>query len=123
MKKLLLIFVIIGLLVGGYTLLSNPDDVPPGAPEVIVGITGRWMSLDDENSVMVLDADGSFEDYYDGEPLGTGTWLLSQDTLVKRMDGEELTYAVLTLTKDSLVLSYTGRGNTLRYSRVMPEEL
>ena len=104
------------MLVSRRTTLPSVESSP--APSVLAGIQGRWMSLDDENSVVVFGSDGLYEDLYDGAFISTGTWELDGDTLTKRADDDSMTYVVLELTEESLVLSYTARGNTLSYVRV-----
>ena len=91
-------------------------------PSISAGIQGRWISLDDTKSVMIFRSGGVYEDVYDGAFISSGTWELDGDALTKRMDDDSLVYVVLELTEGSLVLSYTARGNTLRYVRVVKLE-
>ena len=126
MKKFIFVVLVLGLVAGGYVLVSRRATVPvvesSPVPSISAGIQGRWISLDDTKSVMIFRSGGVYEDVYDGAFISSGTWELDGDALTKRMDDDSLVYVVLELTEGSLVLSYTARGNTLRYVRVVKLE-
>lgn len=91
-------------------------------------VVGTWRSTTDPKSVEVYNADGTTESRYDDEVLSTDTWELYTDDaaaynpsgLFMRVTSEDevYEYAIISLTADTLELSYLDRGNTLSYTRV-----
>ena len=110
---------------------NAPDDnVAPGA------VTGTWQSKDDSKAVLVLTADGVYEDRYDGEVVDSGTWLISSGLDVEAgidpkdldfasslylkkvgVNSESFYYNIAVANESELVITYL-LGDVLRFQRV-----
>jgi len=91
-------------------------------------LVGSWQSEDDAKSVMFFEEDGTLENIYDGETIGTGTWEVVDSLpnigesptgafLRTVVMGEEYLYTVVSLSEENLELTYLARGNTLKFIR------
>jgi hypothetical protein len=147
-RKLVLgIVVVIALAVvgGWYWFMMRPVADVETAPETEdaarpeadaeLSITGAWRSADDARFVREFRADGTVEDRYEGDEGATvsGAWNVVADPaseqaelpsaegmrVVKIQFPEEVLYfSVVNVTDTELELSYLGRGNTLRFTRI-----
>jgi hypothetical protein len=90
-------------------------------------IQGTWTSLDDDKSVIEFNKN-EIVDYYDNSKMSEGTFKIYNDSnfisinnngsgLVSLINGERYEYSILSLSENSLILSYLPRGNTLKYSK------
>ena len=82
-------------------------------------LIGRWMSLDDDKSVIEFTSETK-TDYYDGENMGTDGYLFDSEGRLSVAMGEDepLLYEVVELSDTDLTLRYLARGNDLRYRRM-----
>ncbi len=126
MRQTLLFFIAISA-IGTAVLTGNPIADEGAEQELTVeiareAIVGRWQARDDEASVVVYAADGSAQDVYDDETIGTGTWeIVDNDGTIELrviIDGLDLDYEVASVLDDYLWLIYLARGNSLHYNRV-----
>lgn len=75
--------------------------------------------MDDSRSRIVFTADTQL-DYYDGKLLHSSRYVRAGDELtVTGKDGSDYHYAIISLSATQLTLIYLGRGNILRYKRVV----
>ncbi len=124
-KILSAVLLVIGIGVGYFTFTMDKDEVLEVSvvEKSPVFIVGTWQSDDDSNSVMVYDQNGGTQDLYNGKVISKGTWSLTEvdseggEVLSIMKDGERFDYTVLESTKETLVLSYRARGNTLTFHK------
>jgi hypothetical protein len=105
-----------------FRAVSTEEQVTEDAP-----LLGMWRSKDDDKAFKVFRTGNGFEEGYDGEVLSTGTWRVAMDgdaevITVTDSEGEVFEYSIASLTEGELELIYLGRGNILRYERVMEGE-
>lgn len=101
-------------------------------------IVGTWESVDDANSIVTYNNNGTFRSLYDGAEMQNGTWeMFTLDGAdggpagnfirihndLDTTGGEDVELAVVEAAGDTLTLSLLGRGNTLEYRRVVEESL
>lgn len=80
-------------------------------------LQGKWVSLDDAKSEVQFDG-SKVIDYYDGENLSDGTFVIQNAShLIETINGEKFEYTITELSNTNLTLIYLGRGNILRYQR------
>ena len=96
-------------------------------------LQGKWQSLDDKTNFLVFDKNQRKEiakgmSNWDMEPFTLSNKCLIESD--KEMTGEpekdkyiscvksDMCWYIISINKDFLELSYTGRGNTLKYKRV-----
>jgi len=93
-------------------------------------LQGKWKSIDDEKSVIQFSGKKQIG-IYDGKEVMTGSFKLYETSPVGEEDRENKNgkylvvhdqedlfhYRILELTEKKLTLSYSPRGNTLRYER------
>jgi len=114
----LFLLAVLGVIAIVSLLNSEPDE-----NHDVSGFVGHWQSTDDVNSEVVYNADGTMQDIYSGEVLGSGTWEIPPGSyafprLETNIDGNTYTYSVLNVESDAMSLSYLARGNTLNYRRL-----
>jgi len=81
-------------------------------------IQGKWISKDDENSV--IEFKGNIrKDIYDEEELDQGIFEFNQDQkkLTVTIDEDIFEYTINELTENSLIMMFLPRGNILRYTK------
>jgi len=76
-------------------------------------IQGRWQSLDDENSIIEFNGNNKI-DYYKDELIEQNEYVIEGD----RLTSGDMTYTIVELTEDTLILTYLARGNTLNYGKI-----
>lgn len=96
-------------------------------------LQGKWQSLDDKTNFLVFDKNLRKEiangmKNWDSEPFTLSNKCLNESDKV--MNGEpekdkyisciksDMCWYIISINKDFLELSYTGRGNALKYKRV-----
>lgn len=96
-------------------------------------LQGKWQSLDDKTNFLVFDKNQRKEiakgmSNWDIEPFTLSNKCLNESD--KEMTGEpekdkyiscvksDMCWYIISINKDFLELSYTGRGNSLKYKRV-----
>jgi hypothetical protein len=90
-------------------------------------IQGKWTSVEDSNSVIEFNGNTKI-DYYSGSKMDEGSFGLYEGKsfinsnnngsyLRATIDGDSFDYYIVSVSEDSLVLSYLPRGNTLNYRR------
>ncbi|QSH39382.1 hypothetical protein JXR01_03740 [Candidatus Kaiserbacteria bacterium] len=133
MNKIAPIVIILIALIGiaWYYVSSDTNKAPEPTQTDVVAVTekmvGEWKSVDDEKSVVVFNANGTTMDIYDGEQLAQGVWEVFETTpqessgprLRTTINGEEFDYTIWNVDETELVINYSARGNTLRYTRVV----
>lgn len=98
------------------TPLDKTDEISSANTEAFK-IEGRWQSVDDKESIIEF-SNLLKIDYYGDLLMSEAAYQLEEDILrVDSIDGE-LLYTVIKISQDTLVLSYTDRGNTLNYTRI-----
>ncbi len=136
MNKFVYILVaVIIVIVGAWFFTQNKDSV--GVAELRQHIVGTWQSLDDGKSVEVYIDNGTSRSLYDGQELANGTWEIytkdganggPSDNFIRKIDSTNVAgdgvfeYAILEADGDTLMLTYLGRGNILRYKRIADEQ-
>lgn len=101
---------------------------PPLLGDVQPHLVGTWQSVPDSASVLVLQATGTVEQWYNGERLDTGTWYATSTVpaayagveayLVQSYEDDTLYYGIFAATETALVLNHLARGNMLEYRRI-----
>jgi len=145
-----IVIVVIIIIIGIWFFGQNKEDATPIATpgdteipalsvdQIRQNLVGTWRSLDDDKSIATYNDNGTFRALYDGLEQQNGAWemytlegknggpsgnfMRTIDSYDTRGDGI-LEYAIIEATGDALTLSYMGRGNTLRYERVIVEPL
>lgn len=80
-------------------------------------LQGRWVSVDDQNSVIQFSG-STVTEYYQNEKVSAGDFAVKNSArLVETINGEEFEYAIAELNSTDLILSYLARGNTLKYKK------
>ena len=83
-------------------------------------ILGQWISSEDQKYRLAV-TDSTFVEYYDKDSAEIFKYELEGQKLFKTgADGTVYEYAVMSLSKDILVLQYLPRGNLLSFQRKIP---
>ena len=111
------------------------DDEAMAVDAISTNMIGSWKSLDDEKYILVLKEDNTYEDWYEGDSVGTGTWSLFTDPVAQDLDietsfensvflekkdgttGEVFYYNVAVASSEELTITYL-LGDVLRFGRV-----
>ncbi|PCI90319.1 hypothetical protein COB18_01025 [Candidatus Kaiserbacteria bacterium] len=137
MKKIITTLVVIGALVAVWYFIDGNKESETMISEtsrIQVALVGTWSSVDDQESVVAFDSDGTFSDTYNDVSVEVGSWEVYEQSgtvdeptgifLRKTTNDGEMLYAVLTIDTEILSLSYLARGNTLNYTRIAnPSEI
>jgi len=86
------------------------------APDSYSVIQGRWISVDDNDSVIEFIGDKKI-DYYQDEEISEREFEINENNLIVRGDDDNFEYEIVELSDEMLELIYLPRGNTLRYTR------
>jgi hypothetical protein len=121
MRYLALLLVLLTL-----TSCAGEADAPLPAdlrPSESAPLGGVWQSADDAASTLEL-TDGRFRERYDGEAMADESFEIvdscdgSPEVEAGYLSvGDGRCFALVEVSDQVLVLSYVGRGNTLRYVR------
>lgn len=135
-KQLLIIFTL--LLFSSLIFISCKNEKPGPQPQAeqtqaqptekttLEKLQGRWMSVDDPNSVIEISGNRKTE-YYEDQLMQTSEFEIldkcksgfsKPDIEGEYIDDGELCHKIDELTDTSLVLIYMDRGNTLRYKKL-----
>lgn len=79
----------------------------------IISIEGRWQAVDDVNTIVEF-KEGEKYEYYSDELMSQENYEITGDHLV----AGDMEYTIVEVTKDSLMLTYLPRGNTLKYKKI-----
>jgi len=84
---MLIMALVLGMMVTG---CGGSGNNAPGA----AGLVGTWQCTSCGMAVSVLNGDGTFRAYWDGEPDGAGTWAASGNilTITEGGDSDEFTF-------------------------------
>lgn len=113
----------------GAVAVADPGADPYG--DLVVGMQGRWQSVDDPQSMVEVDG-LIWSDVYGDEALGQSVMALGEGcsdgsategpTLelftIGSLDAPSMCYSVVTAAEGRMELIYLPRGNTLAYQRV-----
>lgn len=133
-KNIIFLVTAIVILFNGVAIAQNKIVKPTSsALSTSELLQGKWQSLDDKTNFLVFDktqrkeiAKGMKD--WDIEPYSLSNKCLNESDKV--MNGEpekdkyisclksDMCWYIISINKDFLTLSYTGRGNTLKYKRV-----
>ncbi len=99
-------------------------------------LVGTWRSSDDEKYTMAIQADGDYEEFYDGSPVSEGTWSIFTDISEKGFvagdfsfanelylekkdadTGESFYYNIAAVSENELIITYLF-GDVFRFERV-----
>jgi len=116
---------------------AQPNPAPPNLAVVHAMLAGTWQSTDDTKFTRELDADGRSADRYEGDESGTavGSWTLFLGSAAPRalagrkfepngvyllldQNGDQLLFALVTLSPQELRMIYLERGNVLSFVRL-----
>jgi len=124
MKKALILFIVVVLMIGSYglyqVLLGGEVEVQVEETESVSDLLqGKWRAVDDVNSVIEF-KDGEKIDYYSGQKMFEGIFGIDElDEHITVSDGEEnFEYGIVELSEKNLSLMYLPRGNILKYEKV-----
>jgi len=81
-------------------------------------VPGNWKSDEDSMSQMILKADGTVENIYNGDSVSFGTWTTEGYKLKIMDEGEEFVYTVIFAGSKRLELTYLETGDTLNFVRM-----
>jgi len=84
---------------------------------MISKLFGRWVSLDDEKSVIEF-TDSTKIDTYNGEKMSEDIFKLNEKHLTVGAGDDLFEYDIIEITDETLTMIYLGRGNILRYQRL-----
>jgi len=136
-KNVLFLIIAIGILFGtksnAQSKIAKTTNSKVSALSTNDLLQGKWQSLDDKTNFLVFDKNLRKEiakgmKNWDSEPFNLSNKCLNESD--KEMIGEpekdkyiscnqsDMCWYIITINKDFLELSYTGRGNTLKYKRV-----
>ena len=121
------IFLIVGVLIvlGLWLVLflakENNSETPktPKTNKIVSDnlLIGRWLSLDDCDSMIEFDEDNKI-DYYQGEKISEDKYDQERDNIVVKTEEGKMEYKIIEISSKKLILIYLARGNTLSYKKV-----
>jgi len=134
MKKVLILFVVVVLIIIGYVLYQNlsEDEKVLQEEEVLLEedqieqtknvfdlLQGKWRADDDINSVIEF-RDGEKIDYYSDQIMFEGVFEIDEtEEHITVSEGEDVfEYGIVELSEQSLSLMYLPRGNILKYEKI-----
>lgn len=150
MKGILYIVVIIAVGVAGVWFYGQNNEKTETLPSTDVedplilddlsslraNIVGTWQSTDDVDETVTYNNNGSFRNLYGGSEMQNGEWEMYEEdgtdggpsgifirtvNTLNSAEGDAIEYTVVEANGDTLALSLLGRGNTLRYIRVIEQ--
>jgi len=121
------IFLIVGVLIvlGLWLILflakENNSETPkiPKTNKIVSDnlLIGKWLSLDDCDSMIEFDEDNKI-DYYQGEKISEDKYDQERDNIVVKTEEGKMEYKIVEISSKKLILIYLARGNTLSYKKV-----
>jgi hypothetical protein len=99
-----------------------------------IDLSGTWHSNEDFSYIVIFNANGTYEDIYNGDTLERGNW-----SILDSLEGEEIAmqtdffegpylkksttdiplyYSIFSFENNQLEMFYLDRGNVLTFSRV-----
>lgn len=121
------IFLIVGVLIvlGLWLVLflakENNSETPkiPKTNKIVSDnlLIGKWLSLDDCDSMIEFDEDNKI-DYYQGEKISEDKYDQERDNIVVKTEEGKMEYKIVEISSKKLILIYLARGNTLSYKKV-----
>lgn len=134
MKKNIFLISILFIILFSINTIAQNKISKKIAPKISVSalLQGKWQSLDDKTNYLVFDKTQRREiagsSNWDSTPYTLSSKCLNDSDKEMAIEPEkdkyisciqdDLCWYILTINKDFLTLSFTGRGNTLKYKRV-----
>ena len=121
---------LIGLtfLLGFFILIACSAEKNQSLQGNLVKLQGKWQSDEDASAMIEINGD-MFISYYDNERVNTETIEFINDEEAREIDPhgdyfivkgqfDAMIYYLVNVSESKLEYTYTGRGNTLKYTKV-----